>query len=147
MAIATLHGNLTLYPGAVSAALASVGQVYEGVVVKTQDFGAFVEIPGFKQHGLVHISQLSEMKVDEVEDVVSKGQRVFVKVLEIKQVDGKQRISLSMKYCSQSDGRDKDVNGVKAELETRKHRPRGQDPRSIELGAIYNSRCTKVRRA
>lgn len=76
------------------------GQVYEGVVVKTQPFGAFVEIPGFKQHGMVHISQLSETKVNEVEDVVSKGQRVFVKVLETKRVDGKDRVSLSMKVCA-----------------------------------------------
>ena len=42
--------------------LCSVGQIYEGTIVKTQAFGAFVEIRGFKQHGLVHISQLSEMK-------------------------------------------------------------------------------------
>src|SRR5690554_2520170 len=40
-------------------------------------------------------------QVDEVEDVVSRGQRVFVKVLEINQVDGKDRISLSMKVRSQ----------------------------------------------
>ena len=43
-------------------ATCSVGQIYEGTIVKTQAFGAFVEIRGFKQHGLVHISQLSDMK-------------------------------------------------------------------------------------
>src|SRR3546814_8907432 len=61
-------------------------------------------------------------------------------------VDAHQRLwCVVVQYCSQSDGQDRDVNGVKADLEARKHRPRTQDPRNIELGAIYNSRCTKVK--
>ncbi len=70
-----------------------VGEVYEGRVAKIMDFGAFVTIlPG--KDGLVHISQISEKRVERVEDVVKEGQSVRVKVLE---VDRQGKIRLSMK--------------------------------------------------
>jgi len=70
-----------------------VGEVYEGKVAKLMDFGAFVTIlPG--KDGLVHISQISEKRVDNVADELSEGQVVRVKVLEI---DKQGRIRLSMK--------------------------------------------------
>jgi len=70
-----------------------VGEVYEGKVAKLMDFGAFVTIlPG--KDGLVHISQISEKRVDNVADELSEGQSVRVKVLEI---DKQGRIRLSMK--------------------------------------------------
>ncbi len=70
-----------------------VGTIYEGKVAKLMDFGAFVTIlPG--KDGLVHISQLSDKRVEKVEDVVKEGQTVRVKVLEI---DKQGRIRLSMK--------------------------------------------------
>jgi polyribonucleotide nucleotidyltransferase len=70
-----------------------VGAIYEGKVAKLMDFGAFVTImPG--KDGLVHISQLTDKRVDKVEDVVKEGQIVRVKVLE---VDRQGKIRLSMK--------------------------------------------------
>ncbi|HWY24768.1 MAG TPA: polyribonucleotide nucleotidyltransferase [Nevskia sp.] len=70
-----------------------VGEVYEGKVAKLMDFGAFVTIlPG--KDGLVHISQLSDKRVENVSDVVKEGETVRVKVLEI---DKQGRIRLSMK--------------------------------------------------
>jgi polyribonucleotide nucleotidyltransferase len=70
-----------------------VGEIYEGKVAKLMDFGAFVTIlPG--KDGLVHISQISEKRVDNVADELSEGQSVRVKVLEI---DKQGRIRLSMK--------------------------------------------------
>jgi polyribonucleotide nucleotidyltransferase len=70
-----------------------VGEVYEGRVAKIMDFGAFVTIlPG--KDGLVHISQMSDKRVEKVEDVVKEGQHVRVKVLE---VDRQGKIRLSMK--------------------------------------------------
>lgn len=70
-----------------------VGEVYEGKVAKLMDFGAFVTIlPG--KDGLVHISQISEKRVENVADELSEGQSVRVKVLEI---DKQGRIRLSMK--------------------------------------------------
>ena len=70
-----------------------VGAVYEGTVAKLMDFGAFVTIlPG--KDGLVHISQISDERVENVSDKLSEGDVVRVKVLEI---DKQGRIRLSMK--------------------------------------------------
>ena len=70
-----------------------MGKVYEGKVARLMDFGAFVTIlPG--RDGLVHISQLSNERVENVTDVVKEGDMVKVKVLE---VDKQGRIRLSMK--------------------------------------------------
>ena len=55
-------------------------RVYEGKVVKIMEFGAFVNFFG-KRDGLVHISQLSEERVEKVTDVVSEGDIVKVKVI------------------------------------------------------------------
>jgi polyribonucleotide nucleotidyltransferase len=69
------------------------GTIYEGRVVRLMDFGAFVNIlPG--KDGLVHISQISNERVNEVTDVLSEGDVVKVKVLE---VDRQGRVRLSMK--------------------------------------------------
>ena len=72
---------------------AEVGKFYTGKVTRLMAFGAFVEIlPG--KEGLVHISQLSTERVNKVEDVVSVGDEIVVKVTEI---DQKGRINLSRK--------------------------------------------------
>lgn len=69
------------------------GKIYEGKVVKIMDFGAFVNVlPG--KDGLVHISQISEERVNDVSDYLSEGQSVRVKVLEI---DRQGKVRLSMK--------------------------------------------------
>jgi polyribonucleotide nucleotidyltransferase len=70
-----------------------VGKVYEGVVKSTTAFGAFVEIiPGVE--GLLHISELQHGRTERTEDVVKKGDRVKVKLLE---VDERGRMRLSRK--------------------------------------------------
>ncbi|MDD2760792.1 MAG: polyribonucleotide nucleotidyltransferase [Methylomonas sp.] len=70
-----------------------VGKTYEGKVVRLMDFGAFVTIlPG--KDGLVHISQISDERVEKVSDKLSEGDLVRVKVLEI---DRQGRVRLSMK--------------------------------------------------
>ncbi len=70
---------------------AVIGKVYDGVVVRLMDFGAFVRImPG--TDGLVHISQLARERVTKVSDVVKEGDSLRVKVLEINR-DGKIRLS------------------------------------------------------
>lgn len=74
-----------------------VGRVYEGRVIKLMDFGAFVNIlPG--RDGLVHISQISEERVENVSDKLKEGQIVKVKVLE---VDRQGRIRLSIKAVTE----------------------------------------------
>ena len=74
-----------------------VGTIYEGTVQKIMNFGAFVQIlPG--KDGLVHISQISDQRVENVTDELAEGQKVRVKVLE---VDKQGRIRLSMKEVDQ----------------------------------------------
>lgn len=76
-----------------------VGVIYEGKVAKIMDFGAFVNIlPG--KDGLVHISQISEERVENVTDKLSEGDVVKVKVLE---VDRQGRIRLSMKAITEEE--------------------------------------------
>ena len=70
-----------------------VGEIYRGKVVKIMNFGAFVAIPGGKE-GLVHVSELDVKRVKNVEDVLSEGDELDVKVIK-KDKDGK--ISLSRK--------------------------------------------------
>ncbi len=76
-----------------------VGTIYEGRVARLMDFGAFVTIlPG--KDGLVHISQISNERVEKVSDKLSEGDIVKVKVLE---VDRQGRIRLSMKEVGADD--------------------------------------------
>ena len=70
-----------------------IGAIYKGKVVRIMNFGAFVEIaPG--KDGMVHISKLENRRVEKVEDVVSIGDEIIVKVMEI---DSQGRINLSRK--------------------------------------------------
>ncbi|MDA1188990.1 MAG: S1 RNA-binding domain-containing protein, partial [Chloroflexi bacterium] len=79
---------------------AKVGGTYTGKVVKILDFGAFVEIlPG--TDGMVHISELAHYRVNRVEDILSVGDEVQVKV---KDVDQSGRISLSRKALLPNEG-------------------------------------------
>ena len=76
------------------------GRIYEGKVVKIMDFGAFVTIlPG--KDGLVHVSQISNERVEKVSDKLKEGDIVKVKVLE---VDKQGRIRLSMKAVEEGEG-------------------------------------------
>ena len=81
-----------------------VNAIYKGKVTRVVDFGAFVSILGGKE-GLVHISQITDERVERVADYLSVGQEVVVKVVEI---DRQNRIRLTMK----------DVNNAEAEVAT-----------------------------
>jgi len=75
------------------------GRIYEGKVAKIMDFGAFVTIlPG--KDGLVHVSQISDERVEKVSDKLKEGDIVKVKVLE---VDKQGRIRLSMKAVTEGE--------------------------------------------
>lgn len=76
----------------------NVGDIVEGTVVRTTNFGAFVDLGNID--GLVHISQLSYSRVEKVEDAVEIGQKVEVKILDIKPEE--ERVSLSIKQAGQS---------------------------------------------
>ncbi|WGL58565.1 polyribonucleotide nucleotidyltransferase [Pigmentibacter sp. JX0631] len=83
-----------------------IGEIYLGIVKKTADFGAFVEIkPGVE--GLVHISQLAATRINKTEEVVKEGDEVMVKVIEL---DRTGRIKLSRKDAI---GKTPSVEGTK----------------------------------
>ncbi|AKC59693.1 polyribonucleotide nucleotidyltransferase [Blochmannia endosymbiont of Polyrhachis (Hedomyrma) turneri] len=71
-----------------------IGVVYTGKVTHIVNFGAFVALLGGSKEGLVHISQISKNHVDNIDDYLSVGQDILVKVLEI---DRQGRVRLSMK--------------------------------------------------
>ncbi len=74
-------------------AVPEVGKTYHGKIVSILEFGAFVEIlPG--KEGLLHVSEIAWSKTENVEDVLSVGQEVDVKLLEIAQKTGKMRLSM-----------------------------------------------------
>jgi len=77
-----------------------VGKIYDGKVVKTVDFGAFVNFLG-NRDGLVHISELKQERVPSVEDVVKVEDQVKVKVLGI---DDRGKVKLSMRAVNQETG-------------------------------------------
>ncbi|MYK36967.1 MAG: polyribonucleotide nucleotidyltransferase [Gammaproteobacteria bacterium] len=105
-----------------------VGQIYDGKVARLMDFGAFVTIvPG--KDGLVHISQISDERVDRVSDRLSEGDAVRVKVLE---VDRQGRIRLSMRNL---DGESDD---------TASSPPPRSRVQEIEVGKVYEGTVSSV---
>jgi len=78
---------------------AEVGQLYKGKVARIVDFGAFITIlPG--KDGLVHISQISSDRVEDISEYLSEGQEVIVKVMDL---DARGRIKLSIKEVTDED--------------------------------------------
>ena len=75
-----------------------IGKIYEGKVVKLMEFGAFVNFLG-STDGLVHISQIKNERVEKVEEVLSVGDLIKVKVLD---VDSRGKIKLSMKAVEEN---------------------------------------------
>ena len=106
----------------------AAGDVIEGTVKRLTDFGAFVEVlPGID--GLVHISQISHKRVENPKDVLSVGQEVTVKVLEVNAAA--ERISLSIKALEERPAQEE---GQKEEKrQSRPRRPRRQEKRDFEL--------------
>jgi len=95
---------------------AEVGKIYDGKVVNIVDFGAFVNFMGGKD-GLVHVSEMKNERVEKPTDVVSEGQEVKVKVLEI---DPRGKVRLSMRVVDQETG---------AELEDTRPAREAREPR------------------
>ncbi|EHJ51632.1 30S ribosomal protein S1 [Streptococcus macacae] len=105
----------------------AAGDVVEGKVKRLTDFGAFVEVlPGID--GLVHISQISHKRVENPKDVLSVGQDVKVKVLDINTAD--ERVSLSIKALEERPAQEEN-NGEKRQ--SRPRRPKRQEKRDYEL--------------
>ena len=82
-----------------------LGVIYDGKVVKTVDFGAFVNFLGAKD-GLVHISELQNGRTEKTTDICKEGDTVKVKVIGF---DDRGKVKLSMKRVDQETGEDLEV--------------------------------------
>ncbi len=108
-----------------------VGDIVDGKVMRTVSFGAFVEImPGVE--GLVHISQLSNDRVEKTEDVVNPGDEVKVRILSISPDD--RRVSLSMR--DEQPRFDRSDRGDRPERSERRPRGGGRNQSYREEGAV-----------
>ncbi|ANU08466.1 polyribonucleotide nucleotidyltransferase [Paraurantiacibacter namhicola] len=100
---------------------AEVGKIYTGKVVNIVDFGAFVNFMGGKD-GLVHVSEMKNERVEKPTDVVSEGQEVKVKVLEI---DQRGKVRLSMRVVDQETG--EELEDTRPPRESKPRGDRGGD--------------------
>ncbi|KAG0252989.1 Nucleolar protein of 40 kDa [Mortierella polycephala] len=110
--------------------------IHQGKVARVEDYGAFIQIPGFRKHGLVHKKQASRHYTEKMADVVAEGDQVWIKVISLQD----DKISLSMKYVSQGSGEDLDPNLVQLSGEEDKRRVHGgfmdKAPISVEQGGV-----------
>lgn len=117
-----------------------LNQIFLGEIASVQNYGAFVRIPGTSQQGLIHRTQVSTAHVDNVAEVLQKGERVWCKVISME--DGK--VGLSMKHVNQGNGTDLDPNGVELERDAQRRRNPGVTQRkAIQLEAVLNTTCGK----
>ncbi|XP_029174115.1 nucleolar protein of 40 kDa-like [Nylanderia fulva] len=118
-----------------------LNQIFLGEVASVQNYGAFIRIPGTSQQGLIHRSQVSATHVEDVADVLQKGERIWCKVISVAE-DGK--IGLSMKYVNQGNGLDLDPNGVELQRDLQRRKTPGTTQRkAIQLEAVLNTTCSK----
>eukprot|EP00898_Chlorokybus_atmophyticus_P003743 jgi/Chlat1/436/Chrsp103S01017 len=129
-----------------------VGSIHRARVVSVRPFGVFVQMEGFRKHGLVHISQVSDYevakrdaddaaKVAALSQVVAEGESIWVKVVSVKDEGGNVKVGCSIKFVNQTDGHDLDPTGLK--LEEQQSKPTFGGRKKVELGAVYNVTCTK----
>ncbi|XP_014205838.1 nucleolar protein of 40 kDa [Copidosoma floridanum] len=121
-----------------------VNEIFRGEVSSVQNYGAFIKIPGCPQQGLVHKTQVSASHVDDVADVLQKGDKIWCKTISIND-EGK--IALSMKYVNQGNGKDLDPNGVQMHLDDQKRKTMSnrQEKKAIVLDAVYKTTCSKCK--
>jgi predicted RNA-binding protein with RPS1 domain len=115
--------------------------IHRGTVRKIEPFGAFVELDGFRKHGLVHISQISTSRIEKVDEVLAVGEVVYCKVISLD--DGK--MALAMRYASQGDGRDLDSNNVQLEMDRQRTRrgPASDQGRPIAVENMEHIVCRR----
>nr|PIL97559.1 S1 RNA binding domain-containing protein [Toxoplasma gondii COUG] len=109
--------------------------IHKGVVKKLQSYGAFVKVPDLDKEGLLHISRISDQRVENVEDILAVGQEVWVKILS--QEDGKLR--LCMKSVNQHDGSERE-----SLRQSFIHRGEGGGVKTPELDSIHQGTVRRI---
>ncbi|KAK6191264.1 hypothetical protein SNE40_002997 [Patella caerulea] len=114
--------------------------IFNGEVASVQNYGVFVKIPGSRKQGLVHKSQMSKSKIEDPSEMLSVGEMVYCKIISIEN----DKVALSMKMVSQTNGVDLDPNNVELSLDEKKRRQFFKKEREkIELGAVLNTTCRR----
>lgn len=114
--------------------------VFQGEVASVQKYGVFVSIPGYRRHGLVHVSQMSSARIEDPAEMLAKGEKVYCKVISVETEGAK--VGLSMKLVNQTTGQDLDPNNVQlSQDEKKRKRFFAGDKPPIELGAVYDTTC------
>jgi predicted RNA-binding protein with RPS1 domain len=88
--------------------------IHQGTIFRLMEFGIFVAIDDFREHGLVHISQIRHFRIEKISDLYSEesiGDRVWVKVVGV-QTEPRMKISLSLKFVNQQTGQDLDPDNT-----------------------------------
>ena len=117
----------------------AVGAILEGKVTGITKFGAFVALPGGKS-GLVHISNISDSYVSDINEFLTVGQEVKVKVLNIDQND---RINLSIKHVQSSSSRRLRSSGGRSSAHQGSRERKEGDGRGGRSGSRSGSRATR----
>eukprot|EP00051_Salpingoeca_urceolata_P011179 m.138084 g.138084 ORF g.138084 m.138084 type:complete len:191 (+) comp17017_c1_seq2:97-669(+) len=86
--------------------------IYKGKVRNVLQFGGFVEMEGIRKQGLVHVSQLSNHRVEDANSVLATGDTVYVKCISLGEEDGSGKVSLTIKSVNQSTGHDEDPTHI-----------------------------------
>lgn len=122
--------------------LPEANSIIRGEVTSLKPYGVFVKIPGCEKNGLVHISQISNSRVERPEDVLELKEKIYCKVISV-EGDG-QKISLSMKVVNQTTGQDLDPTQLQTSKdEQHKKKNFKKEFPKIELGAIFDTVCKK----
>lgn len=117
----------------------AVGAILEGKVTGITKFGAFVALPGGKS-GLVHISNISDSYVSDINEFLTVGQEVKVKVLNIDQND---RINLSIKHVQSSSSPRLPRSGGRSSAPQERRERKERDERGSRSGSRSGSRDTR----
>ena len=117
----------------------AVGAILEGKVTGITKFGAFVALPGGKS-GLVHISNISDSYVSDINEFLTVGQEVKVKVLNIDQND---RINLSIKHVQSSSSPRLPRSGGRSSAPQERRERKERDERGSRSGSRSGSRATR----
>lgn len=117
--------------------------IFNGQIASVKPYGAFVKIPGpARLNGLVHKSQVSKNRIDDVSEILHVGDNVWCKIISLGEDNAK--ISLSMKVVNQGTGEDLDPAGVQISQDEKKRRePVNFQHPKITLDAVYNTVCKK----
>uniref|UniRef100_A0A8C7G3P4 Zinc finger CCHC domain-containing protein 17 n=2 Tax=Oncorhynchus TaxID=8016 RepID=A0A8C7G3P4_ONCKI len=123
--------------------LPAMYSIVKGEVASVQTYGAFIKIPGYRKQGLVHISELSACRVENVAEVVDVGEQVWIKVIGREMRDDKVKLSFSMKAVNQGTGKDLDPNNVIAEYccVFRESRSNIQEPHACDILLVHAPYC------